>query len=305
MKRPWLFILFLAVTTWSLAACLEPWFQGWAGNRASSGNLLQIALGDGRKVFARHAFVKADAYFHNGYYPSIFDNAKESQGAHINEVAGLSEQAETESDFMGKSRDWIDAFSRNFYPSIHSHLGESDCEHDHDHEGACDHDHQHDHAGEEAPTERAERELLPWLRLSAELDPARIETYVIGAYWLRNKLKRVNEAEAFLREGLRANPRDPSLLFELGRILHEERQDNTRARSVWEQALRNLNEQEKEAAEPNRFLRIQILGNLGRLEEQSGNTAQAIEYLQKLELISPHVEAIRRWIEDLRKAESP
>ena len=300
MKRPWLFILFFAVTTWSLAACLEPWFQGWVGNRASSGNLLQIALGDGRKLFAKQAYVKADAYFHNGYYPSIFDNAKESQGAHISEVAGLSEQTETESDFMGKSRDWIDAFSRNFYPAVHSHLGEADCGHDHDHEGACE----HDHAAHETRAEGAERELLPWLRLSAELDPSRIETYVIGAYWLRNKLKRVSEAEAFLREGLRTNQQDPALLFELGRILYEDRKDETRARSVWQLALLNLDNRERNEAEPNRFLRAQILGNLSRLEEQAGNTDHAIEYLQKLEAVSPHPDAIRRWIDDLRATES-
>ena len=30
-----------------------------------------------------------------------------------------------------------------------------------------------------------ERELLPWLKISAELDPQRVETYTVAAYWLR------------------------------------------------------------------------------------------------------------------------
>ena len=47
-----------------------------------------------------------------------------------------------------------------------------------------------------------EREILPWLRLSAELDPQRVETYTVAAYWLRAVGKMV-EAEHFLREGLR------------------------------------------------------------------------------------------------------
>jgi len=54
------------VTAFGLAARLEPWFQSWIGNRARSANLLEVALGDGRKLFARHAYVKADIYFHSG-----------------------------------------------------------------------------------------------------------------------------------------------------------------------------------------------------------------------------------------------
>ncbi len=65
------------------------------------------------------------------------------------------------------------------------------------------------------------REILPWLKLSAELDPENIKTYVVTAFWLRSKLNKVPEAEQVLREGLRHNPDDPQLLFELGRIYFE------------------------------------------------------------------------------------
>jgi len=43
---------------------------------------------------------------------------------------------------------------------------------------------------------RNEREILPWLRLSAELDPQRVETYTVAAYWLRN-MGKIAEAEQF------------------------------------------------------------------------------------------------------------
>lgn len=316
MKRPWLFVAVLTMACWALAAGLEPWFQSWEGNRAGSGNLLQIALGDGRKLFARQVYTKADAYFHNGYYPSIFDEAKEFEGAHINKAVGLTQAEEKELDFYGAPRDWIDAFGRKFFPSVHRHLGESDCDHDHGHEGECDHDHDHGHEdhgddhnehGEESRNDgRAaglEREILPWLRLSVELDPEQVETYVVGAYWLRNKLNKVGEAEAFLREGLRTNPLHPQLLFELGRIYREDREDLTRTRNVWELALRKLDEMEQNMAEPNVFLRAQILGNLARLEEESGHYARAVEHLTKLEVISPHAGRIRQWIVELRAAE--
>ena len=76
------------------------------------------------------------------------------------------------------------------------------------------------------------REILPWLKTSASLDPERIETYSVTAYWLRTELKKIDEAEGFLRDGLRANPGQPLLLFELGRIYSEDRQDTNRARSA-------------------------------------------------------------------------
>ncbi len=65
------------------------------------------------------------------------------------------------------------------------------------------------------------REILPWLKLSAELDPENIKTYVVTAFWLRTKLNQVSEAEQVLREGLRHNPDNAQLLFELGRIYFE------------------------------------------------------------------------------------
>src|SRR5262245_10267309 len=107
MKTSALVLSLLALVAFSLAAALEPWFQKWEGNRASSANLLQVALGDSRRLFANHAFVKADVYFHNGYYPTIYDNKDGYDKAHISadrhEEGEHQEEAE---DFLGKPKDW-------------------------------------------------------------------------------------------------------------------------------------------------------------------------------------------------------
>src|SRR6185436_1226965 len=90
-------ISLLGSVAFSLAACLEPWFQSWKGSRTKSDNVLQTALGDGRKLFASHFYAKADAYFHNGYYPTIFDNKEGYARAHIAEdmhKEGEDEQAQ-------------------------------------------------------------------------------------------------------------------------------------------------------------------------------------------------------------------
>jgi tetratricopeptide (TPR) repeat protein len=296
----------------SLAVCLEPWFQSWKGSRTTSDSLLQTALGDGRKLFASHFYAKADAYFHNGYYPTVFDNRDGYAKAHIAaDMHKVGEEDEATENYLGKARDWIDAFGRHFYPARHTHLGDSGCGHSccqrakagQGHDDDCEHK---DHGDGHHEAKRSdEREILPWLRFSAELDPERVETYVVCAYWLRSALKKVDEAEQFLRTGLRANPGEPELLFELGRIFDEERQDPSRARNVWELGLKNWHRRESGKVEPNLFLRAQLLGYLATLEEKQGRYARAIEHLTVLKSISPNKDSIQRWIDEIRYEHAP
>jgi tetratricopeptide (TPR) repeat protein len=292
----------LAVMTFSLATTLEPWFQKWEGNRARSANVLQVALGDSRRLFAKHIFVKADVYFHNGYYPTIYDSKEGYDKAHISaDMRKEGEENEEAENFLGKPRDWIDRFSRHFFPARHTHLGDSGCGHSccqrakdgHGHDENCEHkDHDPEVAGGQ------EREILPWLRLSAELDPQRIETYVVGSYWLRKALNKADEAERFLREGLQHNPGDPELLFELGRIYHEKGTEAERARTLWELAVKNWREREASKPDPNVFLYGQLLGNLAMLEWAHGNFASSGQWYRELLVVSPNKESIRKWIEE-------
>jgi tetratricopeptide (TPR) repeat protein len=297
----------LAVMAFCLSATLEPWFHTWQGSRTQSANVVQVALGDSRRLFASHFFSKADAYFHNGYYPSIYYGKESVGGTHMaNGVHQDGEQVEAEADFLGAPKDWLDQFSRNFYPTRHSHLGDSKCADDccdhakagQGHDENCEHkDHDEDHHAESGG---AERELLPWLRLSAELDPQRAETYVVASYWLRSKLKKLNEAEQFLRLGLQANPGDPSILLELGRIYYEDRKNVSRGRNVLELALQSWRQREAGKPEPDRFLLIQILNHLALLEREQHNSAKAIEHLTVLKQVSPNPDRIQVWIDQLR-----
>ena len=207
----------------SLSTSLEPWFQGWAGSRTKSADLLTVVLGDSRRLFAKHIYAKADAYFHRGYYPSIFDTRPHTEEMHMaaNTAAAAAESHEEPAPH-DKPHDWLEAFSRHFYPSQHSHLGEGNdscCDHnDHAQREACNHEHDEHCANTSSGSGGEQRELLPWLKLAATLDPEMPETYVVASFWLRNQLGRIDEAEQFLREGLRSNPRNPEMLFELGRI---------------------------------------------------------------------------------------
>lgn len=291
----WMMAL-LAALCFALAARLQTWYQGWSGSRAQTG-LLQVLLGDGKKLFAHYFFTQADVYFHGGYYPSMFDQnpnleyhglgGPEEDHAGGDQAAGHEEHdheddhgeeqphEHTEPAAEGR-QDWIARFGRHFYPSSHVHLSR--------------------------PME--EREILPWLRLSAELDAHRVETYTVAAFWLRSKLGKVEEAEHFLREGLRANPDSPEILFELGRLLDSNRKDTPRARNLWELALRKWNLTEATKKEPNRLLLAEITVHLARLEEREGNLPAAVHYLGILKMVSPHPDKIQRQIDDLQSKSS-
>jgi tetratricopeptide (TPR) repeat protein len=274
--------------TFTISTWVEPHASQWMSSRGSD-NLLQVLLGDGRQLLANHLFVEADVYFHSGYYPSIFDSQHaptNSQHLTLSSTTsetpahpGHSAQEEAEEahehamSFLDRPRDWIERFGRKFAITTHTHL-----------------------AGGK------EREILPWLRLSADMDPHRIETYTVAAYWLRRELGKPHEAEQFLREGLHANPKSYEILFELGRLADENSQDPARARNLWELAYRRWQEREgpKPEADRDRLSLDAITTHLARVEEQEGNLEKAIFWLEQAKQVSPDPAVLQRHIEQLR-----
>jgi len=272
---PYIVLVLIVAACFSLATTLQPRALTWS-RRGNTGNVLKVIFGDGRRLFADHFFRKADVYFHSGYYPTIFDRSlapKDTRHLTAQEEEGHEEEKdhEKEMDFLGAPKDWIQRFGRHFLVTEHTHLSGG-----------------------------TEREILPWLRLSAELDPQRVETYTVSAFWLRARLGKVAEAEQFLREGLRANPNSPEILFELGRLYFQSYHDAARARNVWELTLRKWTAQESGKKEPDLFLLEEIAVNLSALEEQAGNLPRAIDLLQLAKKTSPQPEVLQKQIDELK-----
>jgi len=270
-RTPYYFLALLGSACFSLATLVQPRAMNWSQHGRDS--VLKVLLGDGRRIFANHFFTKADIYFHSGYYPSVFDHRDEPKESHM-KGHGHGEQEEDqekEADFFGRPRDWVEAFGRHFMITKHTHLEHGQ-----------------------------EREILPWLKLSAELDPQLIDSYTVGAYWLANQLGKTKEAEDFLREGLRENPRSYELLFSLGRIYYDNEHDTARARNVWQAALRRWDEQEARNEKPDKLVLEEITVHLGRLEEKTGDYRTAIEYLERAKSLSPSPQTLQRQIDQLK-----
>jgi tetratricopeptide (TPR) repeat protein len=251
---------------------LEPKWSGF--QRQQSNSAIEIALGDGKRLFANHFIRKADVYFHQGYYPSAFDQKPKREESHAHETeeehAAHSDHDdhEKEKDFLGESHDWIEAFGRKFFVSEHSHIANANA-----------------------------RELLPWFKISADLDPNRVETFTTTAFWLRN-LGKFNEAEEFLRKGWRENPDSYEILLELGKLYETNRKDPARARNVWELALAKWEKHEPEKRDL--FGKEQLVAHLADLEEKAGNYSKAIAYLEELVNLSPNPDLIRKRIGELK-----
>ena len=234
-----------------------------------------------RRLFAHEFYAMADVYFHSGYYPSIFDK-QESQSDVLGAVRGESDDDEDTTNvvFFAAPKDWIDTFGWKFRLNQHTHLSNG-----------------------------KEREILPWLKLAADMDPQMVQTYTVAAFWLRTSLHNPKEAEAALREGLRNNPDNCEILFELGRLYNEDYHDANRARNVWLAVLRYWRAQsddDKKSVEKKRLYDATLV-NLAYLEENAGNWAQAIEYFKMAKPMSPSPDAIQKRIDEARQklAEQP
>jgi tetratricopeptide (TPR) repeat protein len=284
MLRARLILILLLVACFSLAAYLQPRQQAMQAAQGQSASGLALLLGDGREMIADRMLAKADAYFHRGKYPSIFEQNAQAEENHMSaEAGGHDEHGDKDHDeHEDEGRpplDWIEAFGRHFIPDQHVHL-----EHGY------------------------EREMLPWLRFSAELNPHHVETYTMTAYWLRERLGKVDDAEQFLRDGLKANPNSPELLYELGRLYLESRKDLPRAKNLFLAALRKWQEvegpkpekTENGEGERNVHLKGQILDKLAEEEIAAGRIPQAIEYFKQAKEFSPFPDEVQKRIDELQ-----
>jgi tetratricopeptide (TPR) repeat protein len=282
-SRPFLLLLLaLFIFCFGVAANLQPRFQAIENRRHQSNAFFSLLLGDSSRMFANSFFVKADEYYHSGYYPTIFDNNAAFQTPHMAEDTGAvnSKNHGEETGFMGPPRDWLDAFGRHFIPNRHTHLDEGGP------------------TGDLSTSDNI-REILPWLELSAKLDPDNVQTYTVTAYWLR-RMNKTKEAEKVLREGLRNNPRSSEILFELGRLYDESYHDDARARGVWLLAARYWRALDPEDQNDNKLIFEQISTHLGQLEKTAGHWPQALNWFQAAQTVSVAPGALQKDIDDIK-----
>jgi tetratricopeptide (TPR) repeat protein len=267
-------VLFLLVCCFTLATILDAPFSQLRARTDSSTGVITAVMGDSRRLFANHFFAMADAYFHSGFYPTIFDSARTEEHSHLSEEAHEQPGADEHHDetFLGQPKDWIDRFGRHFYPTVHTHLSGS-----------------------------LVGEILPLLKLSAELDPNRIDTYITAAYWLRTTLNKPDQAEQFLRQGLAANPDSYEILLELGRVYFYNKKDARVGRNILALARDKWLKQQAAGAKPEQADYEEILGEMVRADQQQGDMKAELEDLEGLISVSHGKAALEGQIRELKQ----
>jgi hypothetical protein len=265
--------ILLLTCCFTLATVLDPEFYRLRVKQNSTTGVWQALIGDSRRMFANHLFTEADAYFHSGFYPTIFDTPAEEEPGHLTESKEEHEKegGHHEETFLGRPNDWIERVGRNFFPTTHTHL-----------------------------TGGQEREILPWLKLSAEMDPTRIETYVVAAYWLRTTLNKPKEAEQFLREGLRANPDSYEIFLDLGRVFFYNEKDVRVARNLYNVAQQKWLHEQAAGGKPDQHVYEQILGEKVRVDREEGDLNQELTDLEDLLKVSYGKDTLRKSIEEVK-----
>ena len=264
----------------TLATFLDPRIHQLRPQTDDTAGFIGALMGESRRLFATQFFVEADVYFHSGFYPTIFDTAESDLD--VNErseaethkpvpASGRRHVAEEGGSFLGQPRDWVERFGRHFIPTEHTHL-----------------------AGVNL------REILPWLRLSADMDPHRIQTYLTTSYWLRTTLNQPAEAEQFLREGLRANPDSYEILLELGYVYDVNKKNPRVARNLSELALQKWKQQDAAGLKPSPKGYIEILDALVRTDGEQNDLQQLLVDLEALKAVSPNRDAVEKTIQETR-----
>jgi tetratricopeptide (TPR) repeat protein len=288
---PGWYLALLVALCFTLATLLVPrvgWWNDvpraadWNAGRSQSENVFKLLFGEGRRLFGNEMFAMADAYFHSGYYPSIFDKpVTEPDVAERSEGTNESRELDRD-DFLGPPPDWIAALDRQFVPNRHTHLNSG---------GA---------SGGMNSDEVAE--ILPWLKLATDMNPQFIQAYRVGDYWLR-RLHKPMQARELLFEGLHNNPGNNELLFDLGWLYNEDFHDANRARNVWVAGLRCwiALPPAAQADPPVHQAYEDTAMNLATLEEDQGNWREAIKYLEMVKQISPNPDAIQKQIDEAKQ----
>jgi tetratricopeptide (TPR) repeat protein len=147
-------------------------------------------------------------------------------------------------------------------------------------------------------------EIMPWLELSIEADPANIEAYLVAAFWLEHEAKRADLALRVLNRGQQTNPGSYRIQLEKARLyLHQGMTD--RAHHCLDAALAFWPARLDPESEDARYDRAEALLYRGLLHEAAGGIAAALADFDAYLRLYPDRHAIAERAAALRAGEPP
>ncbi|MFH1777096.1 MAG: hypothetical protein ABH952_06020 [Candidatus Omnitrophota bacterium] len=144
-----------------------------------------------------------------------------------------------------------------------------------------------------------EKEIVPWFMLAAKIDPHNIQAYVVGGYWLGERLGRPDEALQFLEEGRMNNPDEWQIYEQFGDIYYRAKQDYLKAANYFKMCYRLMTGENSTVHDRKRILTF-LAASYEKIEEYS----LAIEYfklLKQLESTAGDIDKRIKHLEELNR----
>ncbi len=240
-------------------------------------------LGEFRANLSYLLFMKTEEYLHSGIrYRPLTEKEKELGRAEIHHDFEMMDAQEKKEVHEEESL---------------AHPDEEGEEHEYEH----GHEHGHTHGAQLVPPRRwdvrgvwgdieravkpfeeegqPERhgevtEMLPWYRMATYMNPRLVKAYVIGGFVIAAYGGKLDEAEAFLREGVQLNPESPEVKEALGRLLMYRKDDPAGARPLFEAALA-LGRSRKDLTEEEKYAVRRACTSLALLEWKANDNREA------------------------------
>jgi tetratricopeptide (TPR) repeat protein len=146
------------------------------------------------------------------------------------------------------------------------------------------------------------KEIMPWLRLSTEMDPHNVDAYLTTAYWLGEGLRRGDLAMNVLLEAQRENPRDYRVLSARAQLFFRQR-DDEQAGALLDAGIglwpSGLDPQDRQC----QLDLAQMCSYRAFLHEMKGEREKALALFKRALLLSPDNKALARRVRAIEQGE--
>ena len=261
----------LTIVFFMCALNLDSYFYAQNLKDSPAGNdILYRIFGQLRYDLAAMMYLKADEYFHGGTeHP---EGEKHEIADELNSLPG-HKHAEHEHENSGRTkagngpRDLIAGFDRmiHYHPVMHL-------------------------------SQDQQAEVIPWFYLSAKMDPHYVNAYVLGGFWLSDRLGKPDEALKFLKKGMIYNPDAWQIYRQAGEVYFEFKKNYQKADLYLKNAYRLMLEQNADTME-----KRQVLVFLSSAAEKRNDLTDALGYYRQLRKIWPGDSTITEKINDIEK----
>lgn len=254
MNTKHILVVFVCLSVASMIAVkVDVYNQAYAIDQpASEVPVFMRFLGEGRSIVSSLSILKADLYFHGGV--GHFDDEHEEGFAIADRDHKACEHPEEHVLPQPNRFNILFRISREVGVTEHVHLH-----------------------GDQI------KEIIPWLYYAAEIDTHNVQAYVLTGFYLCNRLGKVEQSIAFLREGLRKNPDSWEINAELGRIYFQYIKNYEAAAQYLSKAWILLQE-----APHDKFQERYVLSYLARSYEAQGKEREALPLYKRLNELFPN-----------------